>query len=306
VIGSQSPLGDVAGLAAKFGINVAGAVGSPVGFYADLPTTDGLLSQLAETRFSFTTDATGRDTVSGTLVDLVKARGDSREERLQDAVDYLQRKVKVTSDLGAGTVTVTATARWPALAEQMTRRIIDLVNVFNVEQLRSQARAEREFVEQRMHAAQQELEDAENQLEAFLTQNRTYQSSPKLTLEAGRLQRRIDLRQQTYTTLVGEFEQARIREIRDTPVITVVDAPEGSSRVRFKVPVLVLVGLVVGAGFGVTLAFLLEYFAGLRRERSSDFETLQGLIASAQRELHLHRLIPGRSSTRGGPPPATQ
>ena len=133
VMGTQSPLGDVASLAAKFGINVAGAVGSPVGFYADLPTTDGLLSQLAETRFSFVADANGRDTLSGTLVALLKARGDTPEELLQDAVDHLQRKIDVTSDLGAGTVTVKAVAPWPALAEKMTRRILDLVNVFNVE-----------------------------------------------------------------------------------------------------------------------------------------------------------------------------
>ena len=149
-----------------------------------------------------------------------------------------------------------------------------------------------------MHAAQRELEDAENGLEVFLAQNRTYQTSPKLTIEAGRLQRRIDLRQQIYTTLVGEYEEARIREIRNTPVITVVDPPEGSARVRFKVLALVLVGLALGAAFGVVLAFLLEYFAALRRERSSEFETLQGLLASAQRELRLHRLIPQRGPTK--------
>ncbi len=300
VMGAQSPLGDVAGLAAKFGINVAGAVGSPVGFYADLPTTDGLLSQLAETRFFFAADANGQDTLSGTLVVLLKASGDTPEELLQDAVDRLQRKVDVTSDLGAGTVTVKVVAPWPALAEKMTRRVLDLVNVFNVEQLQSQARAERAFIEDRMHAAQGELEDAENQLEVFLRQNRTYQTSPKLTIEAGRLQRRIDLRQQTYTTLVGEYEEARIREIRNTPVITIVDPPEGSARVRFKVVVLVLVGLMAGAASGVLLAFLLEYFAGLRRERSSEFETLQGLLASAQRELRLHRFLPKRGPTGPG------
>jgi len=300
VMGSLSPLGDVASVAAKFGIIVAGAVGSPVGFYADLPTTDGLLSQLAESRFSFAPDVNGRDTLSGTLVVLLKAHGDTPEELLQNAVDHLQRKIDVTSDLGAGTVTVEALAPWPELAEKMTRRILDLVNVFNVEQLQSQARAERQFIEDRMHAAQRELEDAENQLEVFLTKNRTYQASPKLTIEAGRLQRRIDLRQQTYTTLVGEYEEARIREIRNTPVITVVDPPEGSARVRFKVLALVLVGLALGVAFGVTLAFLLEYFAALRRERSSEFETLQGLLASAQRELRLHRLIPQRGSTKRG------
>lgn len=298
VVGSQSPIGDVASLAAKFGINVAGAVGSPVGFYADLPTTDGMLSQLAETRFSFATGANGRDTLRGTLIELLKARGDTPQELLQDAVDHLQRKIDVTSDLGAGTVTVKAVAPWPALAEQMTRRILDLVNVFNVEQLQSQARAERAFVEDRVQAAQRELEDAENQLEVFLTKNRTYQTSPKLTIEAGRLQRRIDLRQQTYTALVGEYEEARIREIRNTPVITVVDRPEGSARVRFKVLALVLVGLAVGGAVGVALAFLVEYFAGLRRERSSEFETLQGLLASAKRGLRLHRLIPQRGSTK--------
>jgi uncharacterized protein involved in exopolysaccharide biosynthesis len=302
VVGSQSPLGDVASLAAKFGINVAGSVGSPVGLYADLPQTDGLLAQLAQTRFTFPTDASGRDTLTGTLVELLKARGDSPEERLQDAVDKLRRKVDASADLGPGTVTVETHAAWPVLAEKMTRRILDLVNVFNVEQLQSQARAEREFVEARVHAAQGELEQAENDLEAFLTKNRTYQTSPKLTIEVGRLQRRIDLRQQTYTTLVGEYEEARIREIRNTPVITVVDSPEGSARVRFKVLALALVGLAVGGAFGVILAFLLQYFASLRRESSSELEILQGLLATAGRELRLTKLLPRSESTKSSSP----
>ena len=53
---------------------------------------------------------------------------------------------------------------------------------------------------------------------------------PELNFQQERLQRQVQLQQQLYTTLSQSFEQAKIEEVRDTPVITVVEPPEAPVR----------------------------------------------------------------------------
>jgi len=90
----------------------------------------------------------------------------------------------------------------------------------------SQAAAERGFTEERMAEAQEELRAAENELQRFLQNNRQFQNSPELVFQHDRLQRRVAMRQQVYTSLVQSYEQARIDEVPNTPVITVVEYAE--------------------------------------------------------------------------------
>ena len=51
-----------------------------------------------------------------------------------------------------------------------------------------------------------------------------------LTLDYARLQRRVELGQQVYSTLALSYEQARIDEVRNTPLLILIDRPEGSAR----------------------------------------------------------------------------
>jgi hypothetical protein len=72
-------------------------------------------------------------------------------------------------------------------------------------------------------------------------------------------QREVVNRQQVYSTLVQSYEQARITEVRDTPVITVLQSPflppEPDGR---GLTLSGALGLVLGGMVGVVLAFLVE------------------------------------------------
>jgi uncharacterized protein involved in exopolysaccharide biosynthesis len=70
-----------------------------------------------------------------------------------------------------------------------------------------------------------EKRQAEDELQAFLQRNRDFRSSPQLSFAYDRLADNVSLRQQLYTAVAQAYEQARIEEVRDTPVITVVEAP---------------------------------------------------------------------------------
>jgi uncharacterized protein involved in exopolysaccharide biosynthesis len=72
------------------------------------------------------------------------------------------------------------------------------------------------------------------------------------------LERDISLRQQVYTTLVQSFEQARIAEVRDTPVITVLQPPFLPARDPRGLVLMAAVGLALGGMAGLVLAFVVE------------------------------------------------
>ena len=83
--------------------------------------------------------------------------------------------------------------------------------------------------------------------------------SPLLTFEYSRLSRQVQLRQEVYQTLTKAHEEARIAEVRDTPVLTVIDSalapvrPSGPHRIMAEY---CLVALIFGGALGVSLAYV--------------------------------------------------
>jgi uncharacterized protein involved in exopolysaccharide biosynthesis len=98
--------------------------------------------------------------------------------------------------------------------------------------------------------------------------NRFNQGSPELSFQYERLQRQVAIEQEVFTTLRRSYEEARIQEVNDTPVITVIDhavAPE--ERSSPKLVLNVVLAIIVGGVLGVFGAFGREY---AERARTSD------------------------------------
>lgn len=284
---SENAAGRFAGLAAQIGLNIGNVSGEEsISFYAELVRSRELLTQVALTRYLCSKHLSQGDAAQGTIVELYRIKGDTPGEQLLNAVEFLDRKITVTTDLKAGLITVETEARCSDLAVQVNRRILDLVNDFNLKKRQSQASAERQFVETRLDQAREELATAEGDLRRFLEQNRRYQDAPQLAFEMARLQRTVDLRQQVYTSLAQSFEQARIEEVRNTPVITVVDQPEGSARLGRSIARAVVAGMILGGLFGAVVAFVRGY-AALERSNNptqyAEFRKLrEALVAKAR------------------------
>jgi uncharacterized protein involved in exopolysaccharide biosynthesis len=270
--------GNLAGIAEQLGFHMNALTGGqPLEFYAGLVRSRSLLSQVAVTPYAFARKPGSRDTIHTTLLQLYHPAGVSEAERLLNAVDILRSKTGAELDARSNIVRISVRARWPGLAEVIARRMLELINEFNLHSLQSQAGAERQFVETRLREAQYDLGMAEDSSQAFLERNRTFQASPRLQFESARLQRRVELRQQVYTTLAQAYEQARIAEVRNTPVITVFDAPEGSAK-RVRTPLAMsLLGAVLG--FFAVLGWL-AFAAFLDRERHTSPDEWEGFQAA--------------------------
>jgi len=138
---------------------------------------------------------------------------------------------------------------------EIAQRLLEGLNHFNLITRQSQAREERRFTEGRLEAARASLRAAEDVLQRFLQVNREFAEAPALMIQRDRLQRDVLLQQQVVTSLAQRYEENRIREVRDTPVITLVDTPSLAARPDPRLRVLIVVlGTVAGFLVGVLIA----------------------------------------------------
>lgn len=263
---SEGSLSRLSGLAATFGVSVPAVdPGSSPGFYGELLKSRDVLRRTVETRYTF---ATPNDSMHGTLVDLFKSRGDSPAARRDAAAKSLLANIDVTIGRETGTIEFEVSTAWAELSEQVAARMIQLVSDFNLTRRQTKAGAERRFVEARLAVAQDTLRAAEARLQAFLQRNRAYQNSPQLQFAYDRLERAVNMQQQLYTSLAQSFEAARIDEVRNTPVITLMEPPDLPAKPDPRLALVkgVLAGLF-GLALGAFLAAVRQAFRGYRSSR---------------------------------------
>lgn len=220
------------------------------------------------------------------------ARGDAGTRALARAITVSEAKT-------LGAVNVSVVTAYPSVSLAIVNGLLAGLGRFAIETRKTQASAERQFVDQQTGEASEQLAGAENRLKAFLEANREVGASPQLVFERERLQRDVALKQQLYTGLLQNREEARIREVRNTPVFTVIQSPRlpvtPQSRGLGKKTVL---GAFAGALIGIVMAFVTQWFDGVRRMSNPDSVEFFRL-ASALRPRFLRRT----SVTRDGSGP---
>lgn len=255
--GSEASSSQLMALAGQFGVNIPGLGSgeelSPA-FYAELLSSREILHRVASRTF----EVAGEGVVS--LPDLLEIDEDTEDLRVEEAVEQLREDlVTVQTGRETGIVTVEVQSDWPDLSLEIAERLLEAIAIFNLDTRQSNAAAERAFIEERVDSARHALLAAEGELQAFLDANRGWEESSQLQFQEARIQRDISLRQQVYSGLVQALEEARISEVRDTPVITVLQAPFLPPGPDDR-PLLLAIalGIVLGGMGGIVLAFVVE------------------------------------------------
>ena len=209
----------------------------------------------------------------------------SEAEREMEGLKLLKRLVTASMVKTTGVVSLSVQSKWRSVSLAIATALIDGVNDYNQRTRQGQAAAERRFVEGRLIVAASDLRTAEDHLQEFLATNLNL-GSPKLIMQRDRLQRDVMLRQQIYTSLTQSYEEARIREVRDTPVITMFEAPwvpaEPESRGRL---IALLLGVVLGAFVGGGLAFISDRTSRRRLDGDTEAEEFAGTLSAVKGEL---------------------
>jgi uncharacterized protein involved in exopolysaccharide biosynthesis len=282
--GNRIPAG-VSGLASQLGISLGGEATQLPQFYAQVLQSREILDRILLSRYP-DPRAEHNPPDSTSLLAILEVEGDSRADSLHAGREQLADLMSVSVDRQTGIVTLNVDSRYPELAAAVANKFIEYLNDFNAQTRQSQARERRRFVEGRIQTAEQELRRAEEDLKSFYERNRTWQQSPQLVVEEDRLRRQVQLRQEVYLTLNREYETARIEEVNDTPVITVIDRaipPEKKSKPKLRL--LVILAFVLGGMLGVFGAFGAEFLERSRANQDEDYREFQSLLKQARQDL---------------------
>jgi uncharacterized protein involved in exopolysaccharide biosynthesis len=209
-----------AGVAAQLGFALPGQdqTQSP-NFYADLALSNLVLEAVAD---SGVVDASGHHV---SLADFFDVSKDAPPVTRARTVNILRSRLSSNVVQKTGLVELAMRTRDPAVSASLLQQVLRELERFNQGSRRSQASAERRFTERRFDEVRAELNAAEQRLVSFLERNRDFENSPLLRFENDRLQRDVQLKQQVFQTLSQAVEQARIDEVRDTPVLTIIEPP---------------------------------------------------------------------------------
>ena len=219
---SDDAMQSLSSISAKFGVDLSSSSnGASPRFFAALLTSHQVLAVVADQRAP---GAAGASTL--TVPALLRIKGESPAIRRERTIKYLRSHVvSALFDQRTGITSFSVTTRSAELSRTIATALVSELNRYAAERHQSRASAERKFLEARMAAITQELTGSEDAVAAFLKQNRSYQQSPEQTVEFSRLSRKLSELQGVQSLLSQTFEQARIEEVRDSPVLSTVDDP---------------------------------------------------------------------------------
>ncbi len=190
------------------------------------------------------------------LIDLMGIEQAPPNKRMTLAMRALNAQVSPEINRRTGIISVEVEQPDPRLAADVANALVAELNRFNLERRKSQSREQRIFAQERLKEAERELRRAEEAHQRFLQANRSYTESPVLFFESNRLQRGVQLKQEVYLTLSKSYEEASIAEVRDTPVLTMIDPAippfrRSSPNRKLYVIVAALTAGVLGAGLAI-------------------------------------------------------
>ena len=261
---SRLPSG-LGGLATQFGLSLGSDPAQSSRFYADLLLSRRVVERVLQSNYSSL--GSGATSDSATLLNLLLINGRDSLETLQKGVTKLRAATLVEPDIRTNIVTLTVTMRDPYLAAAVANRFVQTVNEFNTRIRQSQAGRRRRFVEQQADSSERALRAAEDRLKSFYEQNRSWAQSPALQYRLGQLQRQVDIEKEVYLTLRRDLENARIDEVNDLPLISVIDVAVPSRERKPRRALIAIGAVLTGIVMSLAYAYAAWYWDAMRQRQ---------------------------------------
>jgi uncharacterized protein involved in exopolysaccharide biosynthesis len=267
--GSTRNAGGVSYSAGQFALSLAADPSQSAAFYADLLVSRRVLQVVLEGQYPRPASGTPD---SASLLTILRVGGRDSSDILDRGLRVFRRSLSIATDPRTNIVTVRFSARDARVAALAVNRLVQSVNAFNTGARQSQAQRRREFIEQQVDSVERALSLAEGKLKDFYSRNRTWSQSPGLEYTLGQLQRQVDIVKEVFLQLQRDLEAARIAEVDNVPLISVIDfATPPTRRAGPKRAVILLVSLVVGVG-----AVLMRVYFGWFLARSPQWAAVLG------------------------------
>ena len=151
------------------------------------------------------------------------------ELRFMDAaIDKLSEQLLVQEE-ESGLIVISVLMEESQLAADISNFIANYIKEYVSDIMLSYSSTHRAFIEERLKYSKNELSQSEEELKEFSEKNPFAVDTPELQLQRGRLLRNMEVNQQVYITLRQQYEMARINELKEIPVINILDNAEPAS-----------------------------------------------------------------------------
>jgi uncharacterized protein involved in exopolysaccharide biosynthesis len=282
--GNAGILGAIGSLGSLLGEG-GGALGKlsdgPSGeFYAEVLTSQELLV----TALSSTYPDKANPGKTVTLLETLAPRGETPAQRLGNATRALRKKTDIELTRRSGIVKLTVALKDPALAAAVANRMLQQLNDFNLKRRQAASAEQRRFAEQRLLTARRELDSIAGVRRAFLEENRALSSSPRLLARYDELDRLVQIKEGVLLGLTRTFEENRVSEAKDTPLIAIVDHAMEPDRPEQRP----LPWAAAGAALALVASVSLAVIATLR-ERSVSERRVLAAVPSTGVPIHAVR-----------------
>ncbi|MCB2200604.1 hypothetical protein KQI63_14460 [bacterium] len=114
----------------------------------------------------------------------------------------------------------------PYLASALVNAVLAEIEDFFQNRFKTEARSQRNQIQNRLVQVADSLKTAENKLMEFRQENRSISGSPHLLLQEGRLRREVEIKNSMFLELSKQLEVVKISEIGERPVLNVLDYAE--------------------------------------------------------------------------------
>lgn len=237
--------------------NLAALAGAAVGqappelLYPSIIESEQVLGRVVQTRYYSSEYA---DSVN--LIRYWKFNDESAAKNFKDAILQLQNDLDISVDKRTNIVTLSLLMRDPILAADVLNTVISELDQFMRNKRINSATEQRRWIETRLTENKTELALAENRLKEFREKNRIIESSPQLLLIESRLERDVMMNATIFTELTKQYEIARIEEVKNTPVINILDkALPATEKEKPKRKIIVLTGFFVSCVMALGYAY---------------------------------------------------
>ncbi len=139
------------------------------------------------------------------------------------AINEFHDRIEVLEDRLSGLIRINLTLEDPLISATVANFIGEQVQNYIQKENSAQSTKEKIFIISRLTIVKNELEASELELKSFKERNRGYEDSPDLFMTFSQLYREVEAKKQVYLTLQQQLELARIEEVKQTPILHVLD-----------------------------------------------------------------------------------
>ncbi len=254
----KSSLTQFSDLASMVGINIGDVGGTEI--YKNLVTAEAVLSPVIYSKYK-----TNEYPDSVNLVEYFEIDEYNNEpleirerKRFLDVKEILLENIITGLDKKTKVLTLKVTMPESKLSADVANKIVWSLDQYLRNKTKFHAREQRIYLEKRITQVKDSLFLAEEKLKNFRERNRVIENSPSLFLEQQRLLRDVEILQTVYAELNKHLELAKIEEVKDTPILNLMEYAK-EPIIKAGPPKLLILIFIVALSIVISVAFVIFY-----------------------------------------------